>query len=181
VLVFATDSNAAHTERAVASGVHGWVVNGHGAQHLRPLMQLAQARFQCEQALLEALRDGSSLFVERKAVERAKGILKSARQVSDDAALCFGFGFRGAALGPMAQKAMSGWNTHLTSGASVYPIRSNISSPPACVAHLVQQGRTGMKSGAGCAERTPEQAADFKRKYVLRLRAGLEVLGVAPD
>lgn len=34
VLVFTTDSDAAHTERAVASGVHGWVVNGYGAQRL---------------------------------------------------------------------------------------------------------------------------------------------------
>ena len=86
VLVFTSDADAAHTERAVASGVHGWVVNGYGAQRLRPLMQLAQARFQRERALLDELRDVSSRFEERKAVERAKGILMSARQVSDDAA-----------------------------------------------------------------------------------------------
>lgn len=86
VLVFTTDVDAAHTERAVASGVHAWVVNGYSAQRLRPLMQLAQARFKREQALLEALRDVSTRFEERKAVERAKGILMSVRQVSDDAA-----------------------------------------------------------------------------------------------
>ena len=86
VLVFTADGDAAHIERAVASGVHAWVVNGYGAQRLRPLMQLAQARFKREQALLEELRDVSTRFEERKAVERAKGILMSARQVSDDAA-----------------------------------------------------------------------------------------------
>lgn len=86
VLVFTTDSDAAHTERAVASGVHTWVVNGYGAQRLRSLMQLAQARFKREKALLEELRDVSTRFEDRKAVERAKGILMSARQVSDDAA-----------------------------------------------------------------------------------------------
>lgn len=101
-------------------------------------------------------------------------------QAIDDA-VRFGFGFRYAAIGPMAQKEMSGWDTHVTSGASVYPSLSNISTPPSCVAHLVQQGRTGMKSGAGFAEWTPEQVADFRRKYELRLRAALEVLGVAPD
>ena len=38
-----------------------------------------------------------------------------------DDAVRFGFGFRFAALGPMAQKEMSGWDTHVASGASVYP------------------------------------------------------------
>lgn len=71
-------------------------------------------------------------------------------QAIDDAAR-FGFGSRCSALGPMAQKEMSGWDTHVASGASVYPSLSNISTPPACVANLVQQGRNGMKSGAGFA------------------------------
>jgi len=98
-----------------------------------------------------------------------------------DDAVRFGFGFRFAALGPMAQKEMSGWDTHVASGASVYPSLSNIDTPPACVTDLVQQGRTGMKSGAGFADWTPEQVAEFKRKYELRLRAAFEVLSVAPD
>jgi 3-hydroxybutyryl-CoA dehydrogenase len=98
-----------------------------------------------------------------------------------DDAVRFGFGFRFAALGPMAQKEMSGWDTHVTSGASVYPSLSNASTPPACVADMVARGRTGMKSGAGFAEWTPEQAADFRRKYEARLQAAFAVLSVAPD
>jgi AmiR/NasT family two-component response regulator len=86
VIVFTLDTDAARTERAVASGIHAWVVNGYGAQRLRPLMHLAQARFKREQALLDELKDVTTRFEERKAVERAKGILMSARQVSDDAA-----------------------------------------------------------------------------------------------
>ena len=84
-------------------------------------------------------------------------------------------------LNLLAQKEMSGWDTHVASGASVYPSLSNISTPPACVADLVALGHTGMKSGAGFAAWTPEQVAEFKRKYELRLRAAFEVLGVAPD
>ena len=86
VIVFTHDGDAARIERAVASGIHAWVVNGYGAQRLRPLLQLAQARFRREQALLDELKDVTTRFEERKAVERAKGILMSARQVSDDAA-----------------------------------------------------------------------------------------------
>lgn len=98
-----------------------------------------------------------------------------------DDAVRFGFGFRFAALGPMAQKEMSGWDTHVASGASVYPSLSNISTPPACVADLVKQGRTGMKSGAGFERWTPEEVAAFKRRYEKRLQAAFAVLSVAPD
>lgn len=101
-------------------------------------------------------------------------------QAIDDA-VRFGFGFRYAAIGPMAQKEMSGWDTHVVSGAAVYPSLSNTDRPPACVVDLVQQGRTGMKSGAGFERWAPAQVAEFKRKYELRLRAAFEVLGVAPD
>ena len=84
VLVFTQDGDADHIVRATESGMHAYVINGYGAQRLRPLMQLAQARFGRERALLEELRDVSTRFEERKAVERAKGILMSARQVSDN-------------------------------------------------------------------------------------------------
>ncbi|PKO67918.1 MAG: response regulator receiver protein [Betaproteobacteria bacterium HGW-Betaproteobacteria-16] len=84
VLVFTQDGDADHIVRATESGMHAYVINGYGAQRLRPLMQLAQARFAREQALLDELRDVSTRFEERKAVERAKGILMSARQVSDN-------------------------------------------------------------------------------------------------
>ena len=84
VLVFTQDGDADHIVRATESGMHAYVVNGYGAQRLRPLMQLAQARFNRERGLLEELRDVSTRFEERKAVERAKGILMSARQISDN-------------------------------------------------------------------------------------------------
>jgi len=86
VIVFTHDTDADRIDRAVASGVHVWVVNGYDPQRLRPLVQLAQARFRREQALLDELKSVTTRFEERKAVERAKGILMSARQVSDDAA-----------------------------------------------------------------------------------------------
>lgn len=101
-------------------------------------------------------------------------------QAIDDA-VRFGFGFRYAAIGPMAQKEMSGWDTHVVSGAAVYPSLSNISTPPACVTDLVKQGRTGMNQGAGFERWTAAETAEFKRKYEARLRAAFEVLSVEPD
>lgn len=84
VLLFTDDADATHIERATGAGVHAWVVGGYGTERLRPLLKLAQARFEREQALLEQLRDVSQRFEERKLVERAKGILMRARALSDD-------------------------------------------------------------------------------------------------
>lgn len=98
-----------------------------------------------------------------------------------DAAVRYGFGFRYAALGPIAQKEMSGWDTHLASGMSVYPTLSNVTTPPKCVTELVKAGRIGMNKGAGFESWTEDEVADFKRKYNERLIAALHVLTVAPD
>lgn len=107
VLVFTGDVDAQNMARALDAGVQVWVVNGYGAPRLRPLIHLAQARFQREQALREELRDLSQRFEERKLVERAKGILMRARQIPDEEAFQL---LRGAAmqgqqrLGQLAQQ-----------------------------------------------------------------------------
>jgi len=84
VIVFTNESDARHIEQAVGAGIHAYVVQGYGAQRLRPLIHLAQARFRHAQALQVQLRDVSQRFEDRKSVERAKGILMRARQLSDD-------------------------------------------------------------------------------------------------
>ncbi len=84
VMVFTSDSDVAHMDRAIASGMHCYVVNGYGAPRLRALVHLAQARFRHEQVQTQTLADISTRFEERKMVERAKGILMQAQHLSDD-------------------------------------------------------------------------------------------------
>jgi len=84
VLLFTNDNDADKLDTALASGVHAYVVNGYGRHRLRPLIRLAQARFAREQALRDQLADLTGRLEERKIVERAKGVLMRARQVSDD-------------------------------------------------------------------------------------------------
>ena len=86
VLAFMDQADAASTERAVAAGVHAWVVDGYAGERLPALMHLAECRQRHEQTLRDALRDVTERFEERKAVERAKGLLMNAREVSDDEA-----------------------------------------------------------------------------------------------
>lgn len=84
VLLFTRNSDAARMAQALDSGVHVHVVNGFAAHRVHALVQLAQARFRRDKALADALADISTRFEERKVVDRAKGILMHARQVSDD-------------------------------------------------------------------------------------------------
>lgn len=84
VIVFTTDPDAGRIARATQVGVHAYVVSGYARQRLRPLVHLAQARFTREQALRDEIRDIASRLEERKMVDRAKGILMRAREVSDE-------------------------------------------------------------------------------------------------
>lgn len=86
VLVFTSDVRAETMETAIASGIDGWVVNGYAAGRLRPLIQFTSARHRQMRQMREELGDLKRRLEERKLVDRAKGILMSARQISEDEA-----------------------------------------------------------------------------------------------
>jgi AmiR/NasT family two-component response regulator len=84
VLLFTPDADARHIQSGTASGVHAYIVDGYAPQRLRALVHVAQARFQHERALRQALHDAAIRLEERKVVDRAKAILMRARHLSDD-------------------------------------------------------------------------------------------------
>lgn len=84
LIVFTNDSDAGHILQATECGVHAYVVNGYGANRLRALIHLAQARFQKAEQQRHAYEELATRFEERKAVDRAKGILMRAQSLSDD-------------------------------------------------------------------------------------------------
>ena len=86
VVLFANDPDAAKIERAMSAGIHAYVVNGYGADRLRGVIRVAQARFAHEAKVRTELADVTRRFDERKLVDRAKGILMRARQVSEEEA-----------------------------------------------------------------------------------------------
>lgn len=98
-----------------------------------------------------------------------------------DTAVRYSFGFRYAAVGPMTQKEISGWEGMTLAAEVIYPSLSNIQAPPACVMDLVSSGKTGMAKGAGFREWSPEEAAQMKQVYETRLKAAFEVLKIAPE
>jgi 3-hydroxybutyryl-CoA dehydrogenase len=94
-----------------------------------------------------------------------------------DAAVRFGFGFRFLACGPLLQKELSGWDTHVRAAASIYPSLHNEPAPPPSVTAMVAEGRIGMKTLAGLWEWTPESAGAERARIEATLQAGLGVLG----
>ena len=84
VVVFTTDSDADTIGRALECGIHAYVVNGYAANRLRTVIHLARARFRQDAALRQELAELGQRFHERKLVDRAKGILMRARQISED-------------------------------------------------------------------------------------------------
>lgn len=86
VLVFTPDVGVERMTQALRCGVHAYVINGYGAQRLRSLVQLSLARFERDEGQRRAWDDLSRRFEERKLVDRAKGILMRAQQMSEDEA-----------------------------------------------------------------------------------------------
>jgi AmiR/NasT family two-component response regulator len=83
-LFFTQDADAAHIVHAIDCGVHVYVVQGYASHRLRALVHLAQARHGKTREQQRALEDMATRFEERKAVDRAKGILMRAQSLSDD-------------------------------------------------------------------------------------------------
>lgn len=86
VLVFTADAGVDPMRRALAAGVHGWVVQGYAPQRLRPLVQLARERQAHEEGLRVQVATLDERLQERKLVDQAKGLLMRSRKVSEQEA-----------------------------------------------------------------------------------------------
>jgi 3-hydroxybutyryl-CoA dehydrogenase len=93
-----------------------------------------------------------------------------------DTAVRFGFGFRYIACGPMMQKELSGWDTNLFAGTSVYPHLYNEKAPPPFLKEMVSKGHVGMKARHGLWEWTDETIAREKARIERCLQAGMDIL-----
>lgn len=93
IVMFTNDSDTSHVPAAVAAGVTAYVVAGLAPERIRPILEVALARFQHEQALRQELAETRSELDElsaelkdRKLIERAKGLLMQRQGLSEPAA-----------------------------------------------------------------------------------------------
>ena len=93
-----------------------------------------------------------------------------------DDAVRYSFGFRYAAVGPMTQKEISGWDGMANAAKEIYPSLSNIDAIPPSLAKLMAEGKTGIKAGEGFRKWSPEESKAINEQYTRRLKAAFDVL-----
>ncbi len=86
IVMFTDDADTSHAARAFAAGVTTYIVAGLSTERIRPILDVAMARFQHEQALRAELDDLKTELHDRKIIDRAKGLLMQRQQLSEQAA-----------------------------------------------------------------------------------------------
>lgn len=86
IVMFTESDDTESMEAAVAAGVSAYIVAGLQSERIKPVLNVALARFKREQKLLEELSDTRSKLAERKIIERAKGLLMQRQQYTEEQA-----------------------------------------------------------------------------------------------
>jgi response regulator NasT len=84
--MFVDRSDSESIRAAVQAGVSAFVVDGLSPERVRPILEVAIARFKEFQALRRELETARSTLEDRKVIERAKGILMKSRGLTEDEA-----------------------------------------------------------------------------------------------
>jgi response regulator NasT len=86
IVMFTESADTESMEAAMAAGVSAYIVAGLQGERIKPVLQVALARFKREQKLLDELSDTKSKLAERKVIERAKGLLMERQRFTEDQA-----------------------------------------------------------------------------------------------
>ena len=98
-----------------------------------------------------------------------------------DTAVRYSFGFRYAAVGPMTQKEISGWEGMAGASVEIWPSLYNVKELQPVMANLIANGIYGMKSKEGFRTWSDEEMKEMRRKYSARLKGAFDVLQIEPD
>ena len=83
IVLFTNDGDTSHVQDAVAAGVSAYIVAGLAPDRIRPILEVAMARFRHEQGLRRELADARSELQDRKLVDKAKGLLMQRQGLSE--------------------------------------------------------------------------------------------------
>jgi response regulator NasT len=86
MIVFSGDGTPENIERGIRAGATAYVVDGLKAERVPAIVSVALARFGMISELRSELATAQQKLAERKFVERAKGLLMKARNLSEDEA-----------------------------------------------------------------------------------------------
>ena len=86
IVLFTDDADTTHVPDAIAAGVTAYVVAGLAPARVRPVLEVAMARFRHEESLRRELADARTQLHDRKVIDRAKGFLMKRQGVSEEEA-----------------------------------------------------------------------------------------------
>ena len=93
IVMFTNDDDSTNARAAVAAGVSAYIVAGLSPQRIRPILDVALARFEHEEALRAELADAKTELMDlsaelknRRIIDRAKGLLMQRPGLSEQVA-----------------------------------------------------------------------------------------------
>ena len=86
IVMFAEDDDQKTIHRAIKAGVSAYIVDGLQSHRVKPVLDVAIARFREYQALRNELLVAKNSLDERKQIERAKGILMFQKEMNEEQA-----------------------------------------------------------------------------------------------
>jgi response regulator NasT len=84
IVLFTDNDDADRIRSALTAGITAYIVDGLKPERVKPVLDVAFARFQFEQQLRCELAHTRNQLAERKLVERAKGLLMRQFSISED-------------------------------------------------------------------------------------------------
>ncbi len=84
VAMFVSGAAGGLAQAAVEAGVSAYVVGGLQTERLKPVMDVAIARFQMMRQMRTELDETRRALEERKVIDRAKGLLMKAKGIGED-------------------------------------------------------------------------------------------------
>lgn len=86
IVMFAEDDDSGTINQAIKAGVSAYIVDGLEARRVKPVMEVAIARFREYQALRDELASAKDSLEERKQIDRAKALLIKRQGMSEEQA-----------------------------------------------------------------------------------------------
>jgi response regulator NasT len=86
IAMFVDRGDKAEIEAAIDAGVSAYIVDGLKKERVKPILDMTISRFNAFHRLRAELEEAKSALKERKAIEKAKGILMKSRGLDEEAA-----------------------------------------------------------------------------------------------
>lgn len=86
IVLFTQDNDTSNVQHAIASGVTAYVVAGLAPERIKPVLEVAMARFAHEEGMRRELAAARNELSGRKTIDRAKAVLMRTQGIAEDEA-----------------------------------------------------------------------------------------------